>query len=244
MVINMLNKIKEIIFGTKFYKHRKKSCASSSAQSIYSNGSNEKSPPKLPKSSLFRYATCCDSMLYVLAIFFSILSGCGIASYAIIVGEVVNHFVLVKDHTLSNFHTSLLFIGLMIVEGVVLFILSFIQYYIYHVVAVRIVSKIRCAYLKSLLYQELTFYDGDLSGLTNNIEKIRVTLSDKIGAVIRALIQLVTCLIASFLFCWQLSIALIIMIPFVVLWSELMSKVEIKPCSPVPYRLGGVAEQQ
>uniref|UniRef100_A0A914DLI5 ABC transmembrane type-1 domain-containing protein n=1 Tax=Acrobeloides nanus TaxID=290746 RepID=A0A914DLI5_9BILA len=79
------------------------------------------------------------------------------AAYAIVVGEVVNYFILVPTHS-SEFHFVVIWLIVMLTIGIIMTVFSFFQFLCFKTAAARIVRNIRCAYLKSLLRQDLEFF--------------------------------------------------------------------------------------
>uniref|UniRef100_A0A7E4VAT3 Multidrug resistance protein 1 n=1 Tax=Panagrellus redivivus TaxID=6233 RepID=A0A7E4VAT3_PANRE len=106
--------------------------------------------------------------------------------------------------------------------GIIVFLLTFIGMGALFTLTERQCRQIRKHFLQSIINQEIEWFDkNEVGALTHkmsaNIEKIKDGTSDKPAIVLQALGAIFSGVILAFVFCWRLTLVVIIILPFVVL---------------------------
>ncbi|XP_075722419.1 ATP-dependent translocase ABCB1 [Rhipicephalus microplus] len=94
-------------------------------------------------------------------------------------------------------------------------------------------SRIRYYFMRAMLHQEIGWYDthisGDVAGrITSDFEKIHDGLGEKIGMCLFFLSTALASLISAFWHGWQLTLALLALVPCLVLLTTVIAKTQSK----------------
>ena len=112
---------------------------------------------------------------------------------------------------------SLLFVAL----GVGTFILSFIQNFCFVLAGERLVMRLRYEYFRSLLRQDVEFFDKNKTGeltarLSGDVILIQNGTSDKIGMGLFYCSQMATAVIIAFVYSWNMTLVVLSITPLMV----------------------------
>ncbi|KHJ98942.1 hypothetical protein OESDEN_01061 [Oesophagostomum dentatum] len=114
--------------------------------------------------------------------------------------------------------------------GVAMYVTSFIQIACFECFAEKICYKLRKLYLKSILRQEIAWFDEQQTGsltarLTDDLERVREGLGDKLALFI----QMISAFVAGFgvgiAYSWSMTLVMMAVAPFIVLSAKWMSRI-------------------
>uniref|UniRef100_A0A158R4T0 ABC transporter domain-containing protein n=1 Tax=Syphacia muris TaxID=451379 RepID=A0A158R4T0_9BILA len=162
----------------------------------------------------FRYAQPYDKLGMLVGIICAILSGFGQPALALVSCRISNVMLTVAANT-HEFRTKAyenvyIFIGL----AALITIVNYVQYMCFSVCCIRITTKIRHHFLKSVLRQNAGWFDKNHSGtittqLNDNIERIREGIGDKLGLLVRGGAMFVGAIIISFIYQWRIAFVML-----------------------------------
>ncbi|KAF6157536.1 hypothetical protein GIB67_004474 [Kingdonia uniflora] len=200
---------------------------------------------------LFRYADGVDKLLVLFGTLGSIGDGMMTPLTMLVMSGLVNEFgssgISFNTYLVDKYSLRLVYVAI----GVG--ISGFIEGVCWTRTAERQTSRIRQEYLKSVLRQDVGFFDNQasttfevVSSLTSNIHSIQDVLAEKIPNCLAHLASFISCLITAFLLSWRLAIAalpfsLMFVVPGICFGKRLMSLgAKIKGAYGLA---GGIAEQ-
>ncbi|PVU97356.1 hypothetical protein BB559_002055, partial [Furculomyces boomerangus] len=194
-----------------------------------------KAPP-VPFSTLFRYATPLEKLVLAVGIFCSICVGAGMPLMSLFFSNIAGAFIsysfyinsdqleLAKSSLRSTInHNCLIFLGL----AAGMFVFSYGQSVTFSVIAERQTLRIRQAYYKSVLKQDMTWFDKTATGdLTTRISSDVSLIQDGIGVKVSYLIQHLTTFVAGFVIAfirgYKMALVIISLVPLLALIGSLM----------------------
>ncbi|KAF1748491.1 hypothetical protein GCK72_024958 [Caenorhabditis remanei] len=178
---------------------------------------------------LFRYAERKEVALLTFGVFLSILSGIAQPALGIIAGGITNS-LLVYNTTSDEFYDSAMvnvwmFGGI----GLIVLVVNFVQYMCFQYCCIRITSKMKQEYIRSILRQNAGWFDKNHSGtlttkLHDNMERIHEGIGDKLGVLIRGMVMFVTGIIVSMFYEWRLALMMLGIGPLCCVCMSLMSR--------------------
>ncbi|XP_042513446.1 ABC transporter B family member 4-like [Macadamia integrifolia] len=195
-------------------------------------GSNQ----TVPYTKLFSFADSQDILLMVIGIIGGMANGSAMPIMTLLFGQIINSFGENSNsktvvHEVSK--VSLKFVYLAVGAGVA----SFLQVSCWMVTGERQAARIRNLYLKTILRQDIGFFDKE----TNTGEVIgrmsgdTVLIQDAMGEKVGKFIQLITTFVAGFVIAfikgWLLTLVMISTIPALVISGAAMSIVISKMAS-------------
>jgi len=105
-------------------------------------------------------------------------------------------------------YISLAFFGI----GIFALCVNYTYNILWMIAGEKISSKIRDKYFRSLIKQEVGFYDKHTSGqfdISSDIALIKGGISEKLGLLISTFAQLISGLVVAFYHCWQLTLVML-----------------------------------
>lgn len=152
-------------------------------------------------------------------LFFLALSSAAGLVYPQFVRWLVDHVLEAKDYTLLNQVVLALFFALSLSM-----VAGSIRYYLFTLSGERIVLKLREQLYRSILKQEVAFFDFNRTGelmsrLSSDSATLQNTVSVNISQGLRNLAQAVGGLIFMFYTSWKLSVVLLVVIPPIALMA-------------------------
>ena len=117
---------------------------------------------------LLTYANGTDKILMAFGYFFAIVTGLGIPSFTYLFGDVINDFG--GKESITDVINPLALT--MTIIGGVMFVTSYIYFVFLVIMAERIGKKTRVAYLRSILQQDISWFDSSV-----NITELSALLS-------------------------------------------------------------------
>ncbi|KAJ8758929.1 hypothetical protein K2173_002708 [Erythroxylum novogranatense] len=206
------------------------------------------------KGSLFRYTDWVDKLLMFFGVLGSFGDGLMTPLTMYVLSGVINEYGAVSDlssftATVNKYTLRLLYVASFV--GVS----AFIEGVCWTRTAERQTSCIRTEYLKSILRQDVGFFDSEsgssntfevISAITSDAFSIQDTIAEKIPNFLAQLTSFLFSIVAAFLLSWRLTVAILplsilFLIPAVG-FGLVMQKLGVK-MKEAYGRAGGVAEQ-
>uniref|UniRef100_A0A914ZGI6 ABC-type xenobiotic transporter n=1 Tax=Parascaris univalens TaxID=6257 RepID=A0A914ZGI6_PARUN len=185
---------------------------------------------------LYRYATICDKIMVFIGIICALSNGILQPVSSIITGAIVN--VLLENNTDVKHDETLLnralpeIYGFLIV-GVAILVVAYLQAALWHTSAERQIHRIRNKFLWAIMRQDIAWYDQNQSGalttkLTDNIDRMREGMGDKIGICVQSLAQFFAGFGIAFAVSWKMTLVMLTVMPiimiFVFIFMRIMSQ--------------------
>ncbi|GJN17981.1 hypothetical protein PR202_gb05092 [Eleusine coracana subsp. coracana] len=187
---------------------------------------------KVAFTSLFRYADGTDVLLMVIGTVAALANGVSQPLMTLIFGQMINAFgEATSDNVLSRVNDAVLnFVYLGIGTAVV----SFLQVSCWTITGERQAARIRSLYLKSVLRQDIAFFDVEMTTgqIVSRMSGDTVLVQDAIGEKVGKFLQLVATFIGGFVVAfvkgWLLSLVMLACIPPVVIAGGAVSMILTK----------------
>ncbi|WVY93657.1 hypothetical protein V8G54_032745 [Vigna mungo] len=181
---------------------------------------------KVPFYKLFIFADSLDRTLMIIGLICAMANGMGQPLMTLIFGKMINAFGSTDpSHTVKEVSkVVLLFVYLAFGAGIA----SFLQVSCWMVTGERQAARIRCMYLKTILKQDITFFDTETSGeVIGRMSSDTILIEDAMGEKVGKFIQLVTSFFGAFIIAftrgWQLCLVLLACIPCIVIVGGIIS---------------------
>ncbi|XP_076472510.1 ATP-dependent translocase ABCB1-like isoform X2 [Babylonia areolata] len=208
----------------------------------------EKTPPVRTASlgELFSFATCLDKILMVMGSVTAMGVGAGSPLMAMVFGNMVNDFINGRNGTHLSFsspntthpqNTSNFDFESTMKEnvfyfcyiGVGSFSLCILQMVGWVTASERQVFKIRKAFFKAILRQDMAWFDTNTAGelntrLSDDLERVRNGIGDKSGMVIQVSARFVTGMVISLYKGWRLTLVMMSVTPVMAVSLGIMVK--------------------
>ncbi|KAG8658133.1 ABC transporter B family member 15 [Manihot esculenta] len=206
------------------------------------------------KGSMFRYADGTDKLLMLFGALGSIGDGLQYALTMYVLSHVINEYgspnSSLSNDTVDKYSLKLLYVAIFV--GVS----AFVKGMCWTRTAERQTSRMRTEYLKSVLRQEVGFFDTQEAGssttyqvvstISNDANAIQVAICEKIPDCLTYMSTFVFCLVFSFVLSWKLALAalplsMMFIVPGLV-FGKLMMDVTMKMIESYGVA-GGIVEQ-
>ncbi|CAK9150287.1 unnamed protein product [Ilex paraguariensis] len=206
------------------------------------------------KDGMFRYADTVDKLLMFFGTLGSIGDGLQIPLMMFVLSDVINNFGNLNDKvstsSVNKYALRLLYVAIGVGSA------AFVEGLCWARTAERQTSRMRLEYLKSVLRQEVGFFDTQsadssttyqvVSTISSDSSTIQVTIGEKIPDCLAYMSSFFFCLIFAFVLSWRLTLAAL---PFTLLFvvpalgfGTLMMNVVMKMIESYGVA-GGIAEQ-
>ena len=178
---------------------------------------SEKEPEPANLSEMLSFADRKDKLAMTLGIFAAILSGLNQPAQLIVFGNLLNSF-----NTGGDGLDKINFLSLMyLILGIQMFICQFLQTFCMVFSASRQIKNMREAYFKSLLSQNIAYFDEVNQGemATSVIEStliIQEGLGEKLALGIQSLFAFIFGFAVALYYAWQLTLLLLAIIPVMI----------------------------
>uniref|UniRef100_H2ZR93 Bile salt export pump n=1 Tax=Ciona savignyi TaxID=51511 RepID=H2ZR93_CIOSA len=199
----------------------------------------------------FRYADNLDYLLLFIGTISAAVHGASLPVMFIFFGDMTNTFVDFGSFSECNFSYvlcmelgySLYYTYLAI--GIIFFASA--QVCCWMMQAVRQVRKIRILFFKSILRQDISFFDLNSAGelntrLADDISKIQDGISDKVSISIQMLCRAIAGLIIGFVYGWQLALVILAVSPLLIVSAGIATAFTKKELDAYA-KAGAVAEE-
>jgi ATP-binding cassette subfamily B (MDR/TAP) protein 1 len=172
-------------------------------------------------------------VLYIIAIFGVLASGAVWPLQAWIFATVINVFTFPKDELVSegNFWA-----GMFGVLAGGTFLSYFVMGFACHLIALRVMVKYRQEYLYNLIRKRISFFDeqghspGSLtSSVSSDTTQIQSLMATEMGMALIAVVNIIGCVIISFVYGWKLSlVGLFAALPLILAAGYLRMRLELE----------------
>ncbi|KAL5227513.1 hypothetical protein ABZP36_015778 [Zizania latifolia] len=205
---------------------------------------------KVSFTGLFRYADGMDLLLMAVGTASALANGLSQPLMAVVFGQVIDAFGGATTgnilHRVSKVVLNFVYLGI----GTA--VISFLQVACWTMIGERQEARIRSLYLKSVLKQDISFFDVEMTTgqIVSRMSGDTVLVQDAIGEKVGKFLQLVASFIGGFVVAfvkgWLLSLVLLACIPPVVISAGVVSKMlsKISSMGQASYSdAGNVVEQ-
>ncbi|KAM9489216.1 ATP-dependent translocase ABCB1 isoform 1-T2 [Clarias gariepinus] len=220
---------------------------------------------------LFRYATCGDVFLMLIALLCAAIHGAALPIMVIVFGEMTDSFV--KSGQQANFTGNLNITmntsGCILIPGVdieasmtryayyfvgigaAVFLVATCQVTLFVLTATRQTKRIRDKYFHAILHQQMAWFDthpiGELNTrLTDDISTINDGLGDKICIFVQFFCRFIAGIIIGFIYGWKLTLVILAVSPLLAgsagVWSKILANLTSKELTAYA-KAGAVAEE-
>ncbi|CAH8573835.1 unnamed protein product [Heterobilharzia americana] len=176
----------------------------------------KKGYPKISFFKLFRYADWKDICALITGVIFAAAVGTAFPLNVFIFRGVVDQFTEVSVIAENIYGTVKWFAVL----GAAMFVAAFLQDFCMNISASRQINRIRLLYFKSILRQDIPWFDEQSSGaliskLSQNIDLIELGIGTKIGEFIKNISGFIVGIVISFTAGWKLTLVACAMLPII-----------------------------
>lgn len=238
-----------------FYRKCEDGCPEGSTSSKVK--SNEKLE-NVSYFSLYRYSTIGERFLIFLGVIFATLGSLGVPYAVVIYGEFTSllidrttgigtsspTFILsifgggriltnaTKEENIAAMREDSWAFGIgSIVGGFLEWALLAFAVDIMNKVALNQIRRIRTLFLKSILRQDMSWYDvtsgnNFASKMTEDLDKLKEGIAEKVAIFVFLIMTFATSIIASFVYGWKLTLVVITCCPFIILSTALVAKIQ------------------
>ena len=191
---------------------------------------NDSIAATVPYSKLYSLASPSDRVLMVIGWISSSIAGLGMPSFVFLIGNVIDSFDPSKNTPDEMLSTISLMSLIFLCVGIAIWIFSYINFSFLLMSSERTATKIRVAYLESLLKQNSAWYDtinpSELSArLGKETNAIQRAIGEKMSTIILAFSMTISGLAFAFSKGWSFSLVLLATFPFLTITTSLMTKV-------------------
>ncbi|KAL6840494.1 hypothetical protein ACP4OV_030304 [Aristida adscensionis] len=187
---------------------------------------------KAPFAELFRYADGKDVLLMLVGTAAALANGITQPLMTVIFGQLINAFGgATADTVLARVNKVVLnFVYLGIGTAVV----SFLQVSCWTMTGERQAARIRSLYLKSVLKQDIAFFDVEMttgqvvSRMSGDTALVQDAIGEKVGKCLQLMANFVAGFVVAFMKGWLLSLVLMSCIPLVIVAGAMVSKMMSK----------------
>ncbi|PVU93215.1 hypothetical protein BB559_003386, partial [Furculomyces boomerangus] len=199
---------------------------------------NKNKTPPVSFSALYRFATPGEKLMLAVGFFCSICAGGGMPLMTIFFSNAAGAFISynyyiqlgqskIAEDALKKvvYHNSLIFV----LVAIAMFIISYGQSAIFSVTAERQTLRIREAYYKSVLKQDMAWFDKTATGdLTTRISSDVSLIQDGIGVKASYMVQYLTTFVGGFVIAfvrgYKMALVIVSLVPLIGLIATIMGK--------------------
>ncbi|KMS95115.1 hypothetical protein BVRB_012190 [Beta vulgaris subsp. vulgaris] len=215
-----------------------------------SNDNNREVEQKVAIYKLFNFADSVDIILMIVGSIAAIANGIAQPLMTLILGQIINSFGSADPqhvvHDVSK--VSLSFLYLAIYTGIA----CFLQVTCWIVTGERQAAKIRGLYLKTILRQDIAFFDTEtttgevISRMSGDTVLIQDAMGEKVGKFIQLMATFVGGFAIAFIKGWLLALVLLACIPALVISGATMAMLMMKMSSraQLAYAEAGIVVEQ
>ncbi|KAL5220324.1 hypothetical protein ABZP36_025037 [Zizania latifolia] len=191
---------------------------------------------RVPFHKLFAFADKTDAALMMLGTLGSVANGAALPFMTVLFGNLIDAFggaLSIHDVVNRVSMVSLEFIYLAVAAAVA----SFVQVTCWMITGERQAARIRSLYLKTILRQEIAFFDkytntGEVVGrMSGDTVLIQDAMGEKVGKFIQLVVTFLGGFVVAFVQGWLLTLVMMATIPPLVIAGAVMSNVVAKMAS-------------
>ncbi|CAL8095668.1 unnamed protein product [Calicophoron daubneyi] len=151
-------------------------------------------------------------------------------AFAILFSEVYQIFTMTSEPQYMTKRVSLV-AGIMAAIGFARFFSTLGQNYFFGVSGERLTRRVRAALFGAMLEQEVGWFDeeanqpGALTAkLATEASKLKEISGSQLGFILEATVILVMSVVASFFYCWQMTLLMLVFFPVIILCGVVQAK--------------------
>ncbi|KAI3727375.1 hypothetical protein L1987_67189 [Smallanthus sonchifolius] len=180
---------------------------------------DEVAPPKqIGVFGLFKYSTKLDVFLVIVGSLGALINGGSLPWYSLLFGLFVNKIALDdnNDEMMKDVKRICLY---MVGMSALVVIGAYLQISCWRLVGERSAHRIRTAYLRSVLRQDVTFFDTEIStseimhGISSDVAQIQEVIGEKMAHFVHHLCTFICGYIVGFIKSWKVSLAVLAVTP-------------------------------
>ncbi|XGW25421.1 hypothetical protein V3C99_006669 [Haemonchus contortus] len=232
----------------------KKRARNGTAEQKLLDSSRKEDAPKASILQLFRYTTTFDKVLLMIGSIVAIGTGIGLPMMSIIMGNISQNFMNINGNTttINQFEHDVIQNCLKYVYlGCGIFTAATIQAICFLTVCENLVNQLRRQFFKSILRQDITWFDKNNSGtlatkLFDNLERVKEGTGDKLGLMIQFVAQFFGGFIVAFTYDWKLTLIMMSLAPFMIICGAFIAKLMATAATREAKKYavaGGIAEE-
>jgi ATP-binding cassette subfamily B (MDR/TAP) protein 1 len=185
---------------------------------------------RVPYRELFRYADARDRALLSVALVAAVLNGVITPLYALLFGRLINNLGAGKQDLINKLDQFALYFLLL---GVAAFVFSFLETALAMLAAEQQVARLRVAYLRALLRQDMAWYDTQRAGETasrlgEDTLLIQAGIGERMTEAVHYTTTFVAGLVIGFAILWKLALVLCACLPVIMGAGFLMRYLSVK----------------
>ncbi|KPI87457.1 p-glycoprotein (MDR1) [Leptomonas seymouri] len=202
-----------------------------SAHSDSDSDSDDGSRRLVSALEIFKFADSKDLILMVIGLVAAMIGGAGMPAFSFALGRLVNDLLSTSPEK-SAARSALI----MVYIGIVVSVACMLHVGCWCIAAIRQVSRIRSSYFSAVLRQNMGWHDvhkpGELtSRMVGDTRVVQNGINDRLSQGVMNLCTGVFGFIFGFVFCWEVTLVMLGMMPFVVLAGALLGNVLAKASS-------------
>ncbi|GLT91243.1 hypothetical protein SLE2022_091400 [Rubroshorea leprosula] len=191
----------------------------------------QKPPQNVPLLKLFSFADFYDYVLMVLGSIGAIVHGASVPVFFIFFGKLINIiglaylFPQAASHRVAKYSLDFVYLSVAILFS------SWIEVACWMHTGERQAAKMRMAYLRSMLNQDISLFDTEAStgeviaAITSDIIVVQDALSEKVGNFIHYISRFLAGFTIGFVRVWQISLVTLSIVPLIALAGGLYAYV-------------------
>eukprot|EP01022_Parablepharisma_sp_SALTPOND_P004760 TRINITY_DN120914_c2_g1_i1.p1 TRINITY_DN120914_c2_g1~~TRINITY_DN120914_c2_g1_i1.p1 ORF type:complete len:1441 (+),score=125.37 TRINITY_DN120914_c2_g1_i1:280-4602(+) len=205
---------------------------------------------KVSVFSLYKFCGFPEKTLLILGILTAAANGAALPMMCVVVGSAINGFSPKNtvDEVLDKVARQSLW---MIYIGAISFVLGIVAEASWIALGERLGIKVRGLYLDAIMRKEVAWFDANHpqelpTKITSLVTRYQAGIGDKVGKVVISLSMFISGITVSFIYGWQLALALLGIYPMTVLVARYASTANLKGAEKLRqgYALcGGYAEE-
>ncbi|XP_024969884.1 ABC transporter B family member 19-like [Cynara cardunculus var. scolymus] len=178
--------------------------------------------PEPPKSvgviGLFKYSTKLDIVLVILGSLGALINGGSLPWYSFLFGKFVNKIALDDDNDQMMKDVERICVLMVALSGLVV-IGAYLQIACWRLVGERSAHRIRTAYLRSVLRQDVSFFDTDIStsdimhGISSDVAQIQEVMGEKMAHFVHHICTFICGYTVGFIRSWKVSLVVLAVTP-------------------------------
>ncbi|KAK5970204.1 Multidrug resistance protein pgp-1 [Trichostrongylus colubriformis] len=242
------------IAGKMGFLKRNRKVADSKGHDSQIEEEKKEDAPKASIVQLFRYTTTFDKMLLLIGSIVAMGTGIGLPMMSIIMGNISQNFMNITGNTttIQQFEHDVIQNCLKYVYlGCGVFTAATIQAMCFLTVCENLVNQLRRQFFKSILRQDITWFDKNNSGtlatkLFDNLERVKEGTGDKLGLMIQFVAQFFGGFIVAFTYDWKLTLIMMSLAPFMIICGAFIAKLMATAATREAKKYavaGGIAEE-
>ncbi|TKR95985.1 hypothetical protein L596_010072 [Steinernema carpocapsae] len=202
---------------------------------------------------LFRYGSSMDKIFVAVGIFLSVICGIAQPMFVLISGKMVDVLMLTENPVGSDtlWNQGFAYVGAFAGLGVLILILTFLQYFFLKHACLHIVCNMRERFIQSVLRQNAGWMDTQKAGtlvtqLNENVDRVRDGIGDKIGLLCRGLTMYITTVTIAFIYDWKMTFIMVGVGPVSAILMSIMTRLINKSANrQMEYvgKAGGIMEE-